>query len=194
VPTLAPSGPDAIRERALAATRHLVDANGYEGVHVRDIVRHSGVSLGSLYRYFSGRDHLIVELQFQWVAGLSERRELLDTDPADRVADLVHQTCVALARSPRLGRATVLALQSRDPAVRDRRRRVDAIFMSYFGEIVADQPFSALSVAEPLRLAWQGALTLWAQGHSNLTELDECLQDTARTVVAGALARATTSS
>ncbi|MCW2794898.1 TetR/AcrR family transcriptional regulator [Nocardioides sp.] len=179
----------AIRERALDATKHLVEDGGYEAVHMRDVVQGAGVSLGSLYRYFSGRDHLIAELQFQWIGALSERRDPLPHEPSDRVAELIHQTCVSLAGSPRLGRATVLALQSRDPAVQNCRRRVDNIFMSYFSEVVSDQPFSAALVAEPLRLAWHGALTLWAQGHSNLTELDDCLQETARTLVAGALAR-----
>lgn len=158
---------------------------------MRDVVRHSGVALGTLYRHFSGRDHLIAELQTQWLSSLSVDRLRKLSDPADRVAELIHQTFTLLARSPEVARATVLAMQSTDDAVQRCQLRMDEQFMLFFSELVSDQPFSPASIVDPLRLAWHGALSLWAQDNASLEDLDDLLQDIARTVVAGAIARRT---
>src|SRR3954449_9495585 len=94
-----------IRRRAVTAARSLAEEGGYEAVQMRDVVRRSGLSSSTIYRYFTSKDHLLAAVCVEWVRELTRGQvRLMATDVADRVAFLLHLSCEAVSRSPRLGR------------------------------------------------------------------------------------------
>ena len=178
-----------VRTRAITAARALAEEGGYEAVQMRDVVRMSGLSSSTIYRYFSSKDHLLAAVCVEWVRELTNGQvRLLATDVADRIAFLLHLSCEAVARSPRLGRAIVLCGHSSDPGVRECFDEADAVSLELFLEVIGDQPFDVNQVLIMLGAAWKGALLSWVRGQLSIDEVDTVLQAAARHLIAGAKA------
>ncbi len=69
------------RELILLAAQRLFSKHGITDVSMRDIAREAGVSVGFIYRYFSGQTDIFVEL---FEAGAKRIVELMDADLAAR--------------------------------------------------------------------------------------------------------------
>jgi AcrR family transcriptional regulator len=103
------------RDRVVAAAISLASSGGYEAVQMRDVASKAGVALGTLYRYFSSKDHLLVSCLGQWTREFQQRVEArppAGPNAADRVVDVLKRAASALERSPSLMAAFVTALTS----------------------------------------------------------------------------------
>jgi len=49
-------------KRILAAARQLFDRRGYLNTSMEDVARRAGLAVGTLYNYFSSKDHLLIAL------------------------------------------------------------------------------------------------------------------------------------
>lgn len=176
------------QRRAIAAARQLAEEGGYDAVQIRDVVARTGLSSATIYRHFSSKDHLIAAAQLEWNRTLPRalRTVAAEGSAADRVAALLHQTCVAFGRAPNLARALVLALGSADPGVRECRAEADALVMDTLREAIGDELPDPDVVLVPLALAWQGALFAWVHDQLTIEQVDERLQEATRLLFAGA--------
>lgn len=176
------------QRRAIAAARQLAEEGGYDAVQIRDVVARTGLSSATIYRHFSSKDHLIAAAQLEWNRTLPalRRKVAVGATAAERVAALLHQTCVAFGRAPKLARALVLALGSPDPGVRECRAEADELVMETLREAVGDELPEPDAVLVPLGLAWQGALYSWVHDMLTIDEVDERLQQTTHLLFAGA--------
>src|ERR1700743_2597294 len=95
----------ARRQRVIDAAMPLGLEGGYEAVQMRDVAAKADVAMGTVYRYFTSKDHLLPATHVHW-------RELLDTrigqhpprgdHPADRVLDVLDRALRAMGRQPKL--------------------------------------------------------------------------------------------
>src|SRR3954469_8338625 len=179
-----------VRTRAVTAARALADEGGYEAVQMRDVVRITGLSSSTIYRYFSSKDHLLAAVCVEWVRELSTRGplHLSGTTVSDHVAALLHLSCDAVARAPKLGRAVVLCGHSSDPGVRECFDEADDVSLELFRKTMADSPLDVDWVLTMLGAAWKGALLTWVRGQMTIEEVDTVLQSSARHLIAGAMA------
>lgn len=130
-----PASQAARRERILDAAIALAEEGGYEAVQMREVAERADVALGTLYRYFPSKTHLLVtalgrifdELQSSTRIGPSGSAE-------DRVYRVVAGITRYLARHRRLSGALVRALMSADAAV---GADVDAVGDQLVGFIAA---------------------------------------------------------
>jgi AcrR family transcriptional regulator len=178
------------QRRAIAAARELAEEGGYEAVQIRDIVARTGLSSATIYRHFSSKDHLIAAAQLEWNRTLPAARRRLPPggSAADRVAALLHRTCLAFGRAPNLGKALMLALGSPDPGVRACRAEADQLVTATIRDAIGDGLPDPDVVLLPLGLAWQGALFSWAHDQLTIDEVDELLQRTVHLLFAGVTA------
>jgi AcrR family transcriptional regulator len=105
----------ARRERVLKAAIALATSGGYDAVQMRDVASKARVALGTLYRYFSSKDHLLVSCLGQWTREFQQRidvRPPTGDSPADRVVEVLQRAARALERSPKLMAAFVTGLTS----------------------------------------------------------------------------------
>jgi AcrR family transcriptional regulator len=112
---------DRRRTRAIAAARAIASEGGYEAISMHEVARRSGVSRATLYRYFSSKDHLLVEVSLEFSAELLreiEGGQALNGSPAERVAYPFVRMLEAIAREPKLFDATLRAYFAEDPAIR----------------------------------------------------------------------------
>ncbi len=87
---------------------------------MRDVAVAADVALGTIYRYFASKDHLLAEVQVEWVRDLGRRvhaRPPRGGLVADRVIDVLRRATRAMEAEPKL------ALGAGDGAGVDRPRR-----------------------------------------------------------------------
>lgn len=53
---------EATRQRVLAAARELFDTHGYQGTTIREIARHAGVAVGSVFTTFACKGEILSEV------------------------------------------------------------------------------------------------------------------------------------
>ena len=105
----------ARRDRVLKAAIALASSGGYDAVQMRDVAAKARVALGTLYRYFSSKDHLLVSCLGRWTVEFQQRialRPPVGETPADRVVDVLQRAARALERAPNLMAAFVTGLTS----------------------------------------------------------------------------------
>src|SRR3954452_9937474 len=59
VPRVSAAHEQEVRDRILAAATRVCAEKGYHSSTIADVVRESGLSVGAIYSYFSGKDELI---------------------------------------------------------------------------------------------------------------------------------------
>jgi AcrR family transcriptional regulator len=75
-PGALPEDQRARRQRIVDAARHLMATVDYSKIQVKDVAEEANVSLGTLYRYFSSKDHLFACALADWAAPMdAELRE-----------------------------------------------------------------------------------------------------------------------
>lgn len=108
----------ARRQRVLTAALELGSKGGYDAVQMRDVATTADVALGTIYRYFSSKDHLLAEALVSWVDDLGRRvqaRPPRHIKVADRVIDVLRRATHAMEADPQLSEAVITALASTDP-------------------------------------------------------------------------------
>ncbi len=110
----------ARRERILATTLALAARGGYEAVQMREVAERSEVALGTLYRYFPSKVHLLVSAmaaEIDRLAGRLAKRQIPGDTRADRVSFVLERSTRSLQRDPLLTEAMVRAMMAADASV-----------------------------------------------------------------------------
>jgi AcrR family transcriptional regulator len=110
----------ARRERILGATLALAAKGGYDAVQMREVAERSEVALGTLYRYFPSKVHLLVSAMASEVEGLSvrlQKRQAMGDTRAERVSYVLERSTRSLQREPLLTEAMVRAMMAADASV-----------------------------------------------------------------------------
>jgi TetR/AcrR family transcriptional regulator, cholesterol catabolism regulator len=110
----------ARRERILAATLSLAARGGYDAVQMREVAERSEVALGTLYRYFPSKVHLLVSAMKSETDRLSARlarRQIPGDTRAERVSFVLERSTRSLQRDPLLTEAMIRALMAADASM-----------------------------------------------------------------------------
>src|SRR3954470_22746843 len=90
---------------------------GYEAVQMRDVAARADVALGTIYRYYSSKDHLLAEINLHWmqgVAGVVAERDWSGVSPLERLITVLHMATASVEREDRLGEVFVRTAASGD--------------------------------------------------------------------------------
>src|SRR6202522_4190156 len=93
----------ARRQRVIDAAMALGLDGGYDAVQMRDVAAQADVAMGTVYRYFTSKDHLLAAALVYWVEQLAVRIEQHPPEgdqPAGRVLDVLDRALRAMARQP----------------------------------------------------------------------------------------------
>ncbi|MFE6098936.1 TetR family transcriptional regulator [Streptomyces laurentii] len=167
---------EARRRRILHASAELAGRGGFDAVQMREVAEAAGVALGTLYRYFPSKVHLLVATmqdQLQRMHGTLRRRPPAGEDPAGRVAATLMRAFRALQREPQLADAMVRALTFADrsvsPEVDTVSRLTTAIILDAMG---TEQPTpEQLSAVRVIEHTWHSALITWLSGRASIAQV-----------------------
>ncbi len=168
----------ARRERVLRAALELGSTGGYDAVQMRDVAATAGVALGTIYRYFSSKDHLLAAAMVEWVHDLERRvgqRPPKGDTVADRVVDVLRRATRAMEREPKLSEAVVTALLSPDRGAAACQEDVAASMVRILAHALGDDidPAFGAEVTRTLGHVWFAALIGWVNGWSGMDKVGD---------------------
>lgn len=108
------------RKRILDATIALASKGGFDAVQMRAVAERADVALGTLYRYFPSKIHLLVSAlarEFEQANTNFDRRPIPGDTAPDRVMYVLSRTTRALQRDPNLTEALTRAFMFADASV-----------------------------------------------------------------------------
>lgn len=153
---------------------------------MREVAEAASVALGTLYRYFPSKVHLLVAVMQDQLSRLLDqvrRHPPTGEDPAVRVADALTGAFHALQRQPQLAEAMVRALSFADRSVSvevdEVSKLTSAIILHAIGgpETPDEGQRAAVRVIEH---TWHSALVAWLSGRASLDEVRADLSTAAR--------------
>ncbi|KOX32454.1 MULTISPECIES: TetR family transcriptional regulator [unclassified Streptomyces] len=182
---------EARRRRILDASARLASRGGFDAVQMREVAEEAGVALGTLYRYFPSKVHLLVAVmqdQLRHLHTTLRKRPPAGTDPADRVAETLMRAFRALQREPQLADAMVRALIFADRGasaeVDEVSRLTTAIILDATG---TEHPTPGqLSVVRVIEHTWHSALITWLSGRSSIAQVKIDIETVCRLIGASA--------
>lgn len=171
------------RDRILDAARVLAAAGGYDGVQMRDVADRADVALGTLYRYFPSKVHLLVGLMHHETRALAHRlarRPVEGTTAADRVIAVLHRGIGALQREPALAEAMTRALMSADASaaadVHSVTRLTTAAVIDAMHGPDRRPTDDDTAIARVLEQVWLSSLLAWLSGRMSASQLTEDIE------------------
>jgi TetR/AcrR family transcriptional regulator, cholesterol catabolism regulator len=180
----------ARRRRILAAAAELATEGGFDAVQMREVADRADVALGTLYRYFPSKIHLLVSVLADEMERLHDR---LTTAPpangeaADRVVAVLQRSIRALQRNPPLYGAVVRAMMFGDESTLAENaavsKHMDAIVTAAMvgrdGTVTDDD----LSVARLISKIWLADILSWLAGRSTVDQMQVDVEHAVRLLV-----------
>lgn len=167
----------ARRQRVVDAAMALGLDGGYDAVQMRDVAARADVAMGTVYRYFTSKDHLLAAALVYWVEQLDNR---LAQSPAQgetaaaRVMDALDRALRAMGRQPRLVGAVFTALASPDPAAIECQQQISCLMEGVVTRAIGDrQPSDIGDRARIIGHVWYSALVGWVNGWSDMKRVHD---------------------
>jgi AcrR family transcriptional regulator len=159
----------ARRRRVIAAALRLAERGGFDAVQMRDVAAEADVAIGTVYRYFTSKERLLLEAMVAQIAALAaqlEARPPAGERAAVRVMDVLTRATASLQRHPEATAAMVRANGAARPADADLVRRIrEAMTGIITGAIRQGPPTRRdLAVARALEQVWLSSLIGWVGG------------------------------
>jgi TetR/AcrR family transcriptional regulator, cholesterol catabolism regulator len=171
------------REAVTTAAMELAMEGGFEAVQMREVSTRAGVALGTVYRYFSSKDQLLVGVLNEWVLELNRRvetRPLRGDTPAERVHDVLSRALRALERAPRLTEALVTALSSVSAADPDAIAEAQVVYENVqrlIAQAMGDDGVEERdAIIRVIGQVWMAALIARTRGWAGPTEMRNDLE------------------
>jgi TetR/AcrR family transcriptional regulator, cholesterol catabolism regulator len=175
------------RKRILDATIELAAAGGFDAVQMRAVAERADVALGTLYRYFPSKIHLLVSAlgrEFeQGNAGLEARTIPGDT-PHERVMYVLNRSSQGMQRDPKLTEALTRAFMFADASVAQEIHLVGLQVTRALMKAMADpdRPYAdheptedELAVAKVIGDVWLASLVQWVTGRATVDDVNRSI-------------------
>jgi TetR/AcrR family transcriptional regulator, cholesterol catabolism regulator len=182
---------EARRRRILRATTQLAARGGYESVQMREVAELSEVALGTLYRYFPSKVHLLVATMYDQLEQLHSqlrRRPPKGLAPRERVVDTLLRAFRGMQREPHLTEAMMRALQFADRSVGAEVDTVSRVTTSMILEAIhGDEPAAEptaedLAVIRVITHTWHSSLIAWLNGRASIAQVRTDIETVTRLI------------
>jgi AcrR family transcriptional regulator len=180
------------RAQLIEAVIELVREVGPGVIQMRDVAERSGIALGTVYRYFSSKEHLLAVALCDWQERLT-RRVLMpragdeaeaSEDLTERVLAYVRKEIRGFARNPRIAELMVQVHVSSDPYARDALARMSAIDYQVFEKLLEGvPPERAETIKYALGAVLMNSLTGWVTGTTTLADMTHQIESVTRLVL-----------
>jgi AcrR family transcriptional regulator len=166
------------RRRILDATIALASQGGFDAVQMRAVAERADVALGTLYRYFPSKIHLLVsalQCEFERTEAALRDRPVEGDTAADRVVAVLRRTTRGMQSDPRLTEALTRAFMFADVSVRAEIEQVGALLTSMLTRAMhldGDDELTeeAVAITRVIGHVWLSALVGWVTGRASAAE------------------------
>src|SRR5581483_3271310 len=108
----------ARRDRIVKAALRRLLSSDYETIKVSDVAKDAKVALGTLYRYFSSKEHLFAAVFHEWQQSLARRIQAgppAEGSESDRLREFLRQTVRAFQVQPQFYKLLLVLERTADP-------------------------------------------------------------------------------
>lgn len=165
------------RRRILRVTAELAGRGGFEAVQMREVAEFSQVALGTLYRHFPSKIHLLVATMQDQLRGLHttlRKRPPSTGEPGERVTETLLLAFRAMRREPQLADAMVRALtfadRSASAEVETVSRLTTAIILDAM-RLPGPPTSCQLSAVRVIEHTWHATLVAWLSGRASIAQV-----------------------
>ena len=179
------------RRRILDATIELASEGGFEAVQMREVADRAEVALGTLYRYFPSKIHLLVAAlgrEFAITESRTAQRAIPGESAPERVMWILSRMTKNLQRQPQLTEAMVRAFMFADASVTAEIHAVGMQLTAVIARAMSGSPDHGEATSEEAAIirvisdVWLSALVSWVTGRMSAQEVQDHL-DTAVTLI-----------
>ncbi len=171
----------ARRQRVIDAVLDLVSEGGIDDMQMRELAERSGVALGTVYRYFSSKDHVVAAALLSWAAQLDQRitrRPLPDAPAVERLKAVLHHGQRAFQRAPNFARLMITSASSTDPFASESYDELGRIVGGTLARAMPEVPSEERDrVVSVVGAVWFVALNEWLNGRATVAEVYQRLDD-----------------
>ena len=173
------------RKRILDATLALASKGGYEAVQMRAVAERADVALGTLYRYFPSKIHLLVSAlteEFEQMQEKLDRKPIPGETPADRMLYVLSRVTRTMQRDPMLTEAMTRAFMFADPSAAAEVNTVARQMVQMFTRAMHDGEPSAddIAIARVIGDVWLSNLVAWVTRRASADDVASRLELAAR--------------
>jgi AcrR family transcriptional regulator len=182
------------RARILDVTLALASRGGFDAVQMREVAERADVALGTLYRYFPSKIHLLVSAmsrEFRGAAEKLERGPVPGDNAVDRVLYVLGRHTRTLQRTPMLTEAMTRAIMSADASVANEVVEVDRHTRRMItGAMTDGEPTDEhQAIAEVIGAVWLSSLMSWVMRRSSAEDVAKRLELAVRLLLGPASGR-----
>jgi AcrR family transcriptional regulator len=169
------------RKRILDATLALASKGGYDAVQMRAVAERADVALGTLYRYFPSKIHLLVSALARELERVRERTERLplpgDT-PYERLMFILARITKGLQRDPQLTEAMTRAFMFADASAAAEVDTVGRLMDRMFARALTDEEPSdeQLAISRVISDVWLANLVAWVTRRASANDVADRLE------------------
>jgi AcrR family transcriptional regulator len=173
------------RKRILDATLALASKGGYEAVQMRAVAERADVALGTLYRYFPSKIHLLVTAlteEFDRMQEKLDRKPIPGDTPTERMMQVLSRVTRTMQRDPMLTEAMTRAFMFADPSAAAEVNAVANQMVRMFTRAMHDGEPSAddIAIARVIGDVWLSNLVAWVTRRATTDDVSSRLELAAR--------------
>jgi AcrR family transcriptional regulator len=183
-----PVSPKVLTEVQLARRQRIIDAglvllerNEYDRIQIKDVAEEAGVALGTLYHYFSSKEHLFAEVLVKWAATLRAslaRRPPQGLTPREKLTVALHRSVRAFQHQPQLARLLASLELSSDPFATEIIERLEQTTGSVYMELLDGvEPNRARTIVRTMDAVLDSQLRSWSAGRLSITGVYDYLSE-----------------
>jgi AcrR family transcriptional regulator len=178
----------ARRTRILDAAIALASKGGFEQMQMRAVAERADVALGTLYRYFPSKIHLLVSAlgqQLEQALMAFDRKPIPGETPADRVMHVLDRMTRNLQREPNLTEALTRAFMFADASVAHEIHlvgtHVTRMLTTAMRDPLAASPVPTEPTEEDVAISkvisdvWFASLVQWVTGRSSANDVSRSM-------------------
>jgi AcrR family transcriptional regulator len=161
------------RKRILDATIALASKGGFDAVQMRAVAEQADVALGTLYRYFPSKIHLLVSAlgrEFEKAEAATRDKPIPGDTSHERVMVVLGKTTKGLQGDPHLTEALTRAFMFADASVQAEIHTVGMLLTSMLTRAMhpgkTDLTDEDVAIARVIGDVWLSALVGWVTGRS----------------------------
>jgi AcrR family transcriptional regulator len=173
------------RKRILEATLALASKGGYDAVQMRAVSERADVALGTLYRYFPSKIHLLVAAlteEMDQIQDKLDRKPIPGDTPAERMLFVLKRVTRNMQRDPMLTEAMTRAFMFADPSAAVAVNTVAQQMTRMFTRAMHDGEPSAddVAIARVIGDVWLSNLVAWVTRRASADDVTSRLELAAR--------------
>jgi AcrR family transcriptional regulator len=174
----------ARRQRVIDAGLSLGRARDYEKIQMKDVAEEANVALGTVYNYFSSKEHLFAEVLIAWAASMGtgiSRNPLKGATDVERLAEIYHRSVRAFQRQPQLARLIATLETSSDPYATEILARLGEATTDVYASAMRNvEPERALAIVHVVDAVLASGLRSWVAGRMTVHQVNDRLSDAIR--------------